>query len=247
MSAEELDLFGLLSAPFTDDEVKFKPAAVSGSRALALPYVDARVIQDRLDEVAGVAGWQDTYECLPDGSVVCALSLKINGEWICKMDVGGQSEQPDEGDRRKAAFSDALKRAAVKWGIGRYLYRLEPQWADYDPQKKRIVKPPVIAPAVARIAAKPAARPAAQGAANGTPPASGAELLRRLAAYEDRMRAVDLCVKGELLAAVVAAGVRAGHGSDLLAWSGAAISLAVEEAKAFEAAQRGRNGKAVPK
>jgi hypothetical protein len=48
-----------LAAPFEATEVKFKPAVVSGNRALALPYVDARVIQDRLDDVLGVTGWQD--------------------------------------------------------------------------------------------------------------------------------------------------------------------------------------------
>src|SRR5213592_2917072 len=56
-----------LSAPFELTEVKFKPAVVSGNRAMALAYVDARVIQDRLDDVLGVDGWQDEYECLPDG------------------------------------------------------------------------------------------------------------------------------------------------------------------------------------
>src|SRR5262249_14174357 len=57
-------------------------------------------------------------------------------------DVGGQSEQPDGGDRLKAAFSDALKRAAVKFGIGRYLYRLPSQWVDYDDKKRRFVRQP---------------------------------------------------------------------------------------------------------
>src|SRR5215208_4406006 len=138
-----------LMAPFDPRAVKWKAQLVKGNRALAVAYVDARVIQDRLDEALGVTGWPDAYECLPDGSVVCRLRLRLGDEWITKMDVGGQSEQPDEGDRRKAAFSDALKRAAVKFGIGRYLYRLEPQWVDYDPQKKKIVKPPKLpAPAL---------------------------------------------------------------------------------------------------
>src|SRR5438067_6611248 len=142
VTADVESLTQQLLAPFGSNEVKFKPAVVTGNRALALPYVDARVIQDRLDEVLGVAGWQDEYECLPDGSVVCRLRLRLGSEWITKMDVGGPSEQPDEGDRRKAAFSDALKRAAVKFGVGRYLYRLQPIWVDWDPQKKKIVKPP---------------------------------------------------------------------------------------------------------
>jgi hypothetical protein len=133
-----------LARPFDAGEVKFKPQSISGNRALAVAYVDARVVLDRLDSVLGVMAWQDSYECLPDGAVVCTLKIRINGEWIQKVDVGGQSEQPDEGDRRKAAFSDALKRCAVKWGIGRYIYRLKPQWCDYDLQKKQFVQTPTI-------------------------------------------------------------------------------------------------------
>src|SRR6185437_5300112 len=138
------ELTEALASPFDPREVKFKPAVVSGNRALALAYVDARVIQDRLDVVLGVAGWQDEYECLPDGSVVCRLRLRLGEEWITKMDVGGPSEQPDGGDRRKAAFSDALKRAAVKFGVGRYLYRLPSQWVDYDPHKRQFGQTPTL-------------------------------------------------------------------------------------------------------
>src|ERR1700679_4114983 len=104
-----------LSAPFDPREVKLKPAVVTGNRAMALAYVDARVIQDRLDDVLGVDGWQDDYECRDDGSVVCRLRLRLGDEWVTKVDVGGPSEQSDGGDRLKAAFSDALKRAAVKF------------------------------------------------------------------------------------------------------------------------------------
>src|SRR5947209_17792293 len=133
-----------LAAPFEHAEVKFKPAVVSGNRAMALAYVDARAIQDRLDEVLGVMGWQDSYKCLEDGSVVCRLRLRLGEEWVTKMDVGSPSEQPDGGDRLKAAFSDALKRAAVKFGIGRYLYRLPQIWCDYDPVKKQFPRTPAL-------------------------------------------------------------------------------------------------------
>ena len=246
-----------LLAPFEAGEVKFKPAVVSGSRALALPYVDARVIQDRLDEVLGVAGWQDEYECLPDGSVVCRLRLRLGHRWITKMDVGGPSEQPDEGDRRKAAFSDALKRAAVKFGVGRYLYRLKPIWVDYDPQRKQFVKPPqlpdsalpdrkvLVAPVAkepAPVKEQPAPAPAAVKAKGkkGTAalPANGEELQKRLYAYDARLASQGLCHAGDLVKHVVAAGVRAGYDSDLSTWTGPAIGLSVEETKLFEASCR---------
>jgi hypothetical protein len=135
-----------LSALFDPSEVKFKPAAVSGNRALALAYVDVRAVQNRLDEVCGVAGWQDSYRVLRDGAVLCRLRLRIGEQWIAKVDVGSPSAQPDNGHPTKAAFSDALKRAAVKFGVGRYLYRLPRQWCDYDPQKREFVRFPALPP-----------------------------------------------------------------------------------------------------
>jgi hypothetical protein len=253
-SVEELT--EALAAPFDPREVKFKPAVVSGHRALALAYIDARVIQDRLDDVLGVTGWQDEYECLPDGSVVCRLRLRLGDEWITKMDVGGQSEQPDEGDRRKAAFSDALKRAAVKFGIGRYLYRLPQQWCDYDPQKRQFARTPTLPPFALPKAAmgaktpKPAAEPAAKAApvegkakssaAHGAPalPADGVELQRRLNDYDARLAKQGVCAAGDLIKHIVAAGVKAGFDADLMSWTGPAIRLAVEETRAFEGQAR---------
>ena len=166
-----------LAAPFRRDEVKFKPAAVSGNRALALAYVDARAIQDRLDLVVGVAGWSDEYEMLPDGSALCRLKVRLGGEWVTKMDVGSPSEQPDEHDRVKAAVSDALKRAAVKFGIGRYLYRLLSQWADYDPKKRQFTAAPSLPPEALPARGKHAARPA--NAPAETPLRERADLLRK--------------------------------------------------------------------
>src|SRR3954451_1582893 len=164
-----------LGAPFDDTEVKFKPQAVKGNRALALAYVDVRAIMDRLDNVLGVENWQDRYQLLPDNSVMCRLRLRIGDRWITKTDVGGPSEQPDGGDRLKAAFSDVLKRAAVKFGIGRYLYRLPQQWADYDPQKRQFSGPPPVRDCRPQEAPLPAPAPAArrggrQGIETGRPP-----------------------------------------------------------------------------
>src|SRR5262249_60669292 len=116
-----------------------KPKIISDNRALAVAYLDARSVMDRLDEVVGTAGWKDDYEPLADGSVVCRLSLKLGGQWIVKSDVGTPNDQSDGADRVKTAFSDGLKRAAIKFGIARYLYRLPKQWLDYDPERKQFI------------------------------------------------------------------------------------------------------------
>lgn len=117
------DIAAALAAPFPANEVHWRAGSITkdGKRAMALPYLDARASQDRLDEALGLANWQDDYHVLGDGSVACTLRLRIDDEWIAKQDVGSPSEQPAAGDRMKAAYSDSLKRCAVKFGVGRYL------------------------------------------------------------------------------------------------------------------------------
>jgi len=227
----------MLADPFDPKELKFKPQMVKNNRALAMPYIDARCVQDRLDEVVGVDGWQDRYEVLPDGSVVCTLRVRLGGRWITKTDVGSLSEQPDGGDRLKAAFSDALKRAAVKFGVGRYLYRLPATWVDYDPVKKQLTQAPQLPdwalPGGFRMPPKPAPAPAPKPPANL--PATGAELHRRLSEYEGRLVVQKACVPGALMKYVADAGLRAGYPANVAAWSGPAIAFAVEVVKEFEA------------
>ena len=234
-----------LAAPFEPREVKYKPQMVKNNRCLAMAYIDARLIQDRLDEVLGVENWEDGYKILPDGSVMCRLRVKLGDRWISKTDVGSPSEQPDGGDRLKAAFSDALKRAAVKFGIGRYLYRLPAQWVDYDPVKKQIVQLPQM-PAFALPKAKPtpAAEPKPDAKAAGLPP-NGQELHRRLQEYDAKLAAQKVCPRGALLAHVTQAGVKAGYTANLNDWTGPAIPFAVDAVKEFE--QAVRQGKPEPR
>ena len=79
-----------------------------------LVYIDARDVMNRLDEVFGVAGWQAHYDSV-GGRMICKLGCKIDGNWITKSDGAGDTDI--EGD--KGGISDARKRAAVLWGIGR--------------------------------------------------------------------------------------------------------------------------------
>lgn len=124
-----------LSEPFPPGEVQWRIEALSKDkrRALVVPYVDACTVLDRLDKAVGPEGWQDSYEVLSDGE----RSLKDERgerrervvEVKCRLTVlGVTKEDVGEGDSLKAAFSDALKRAAVKFGVGRYLYELPKKW-----------------------------------------------------------------------------------------------------------------------
>ena len=109
------EILHFLKEPFGKYSVKFRQGA--GGKQLA--YIDARTVMKRLDEVVGINNWQTEYEeC--SGRIICKLSLRIDGEWITKCDGAGDTKI--EGD--KGGISDALKRAAVNFGIGRYLYVL---------------------------------------------------------------------------------------------------------------------------
>jgi hypothetical protein len=139
----KLTLREQLAEPFDPAVVGWKPQMVKNNRALATAYIDARDVMNRLDEVFGVENWEDDYVFLESGDVLCRLTITtlIGQRKITKCDVGNPSDQPDKGDRMKAACSDALKRAAVKFGIGRYLYSIDAGWVDYDPVKKTVSPP----------------------------------------------------------------------------------------------------------
>jgi len=123
-----------LSAPFNPDKVHWRVGSTTkdNSKGLALAYLDARDVQDRLDNVCGVENWQSDYIDAGNGKTCCRIGIKIGDEWIWKAD--GAGDTAIEGD--KGAFSDAFKRAAVSWGIGRYLYRLENIWVALSPMGK---------------------------------------------------------------------------------------------------------------
>ena len=117
MCTKHRELFAALAAPFAAGEVKSRP---QGGRKLS--YVTARTVMNRLDAVMGPENWWDDYTPLGN-SVICRLTLRLpDGQVLTKCDLGGVAGMADAGDDDKSGFSDALKRTAVKFGVGRYLY-----------------------------------------------------------------------------------------------------------------------------
>lgn len=110
---------------FPMDAISWRAQTVTkdGKKALALAYIDARDVMNRLDDVCGPEGWQCKYSHAT-GKTICDIGIKCGDEWVWKADGAGDTDIEAE----KGAISDAFKRAAVKWGIGRYLYDLEAVW-----------------------------------------------------------------------------------------------------------------------
>ncbi len=139
-----------LKAPFPSSWVGWKAQSTNRdkTRALAVAYIDARAVMARLDAVVGPGHWSDAYRVIRDDTYIVRdgdgkerrvreveVECRLTVLGVTKVDVGS-------GEDAKAAYSDAFKRAAVKFGIGRYLYSLPKQWVDYDARTRQIVTPP---------------------------------------------------------------------------------------------------------
>lgn len=114
-----------------------------GPKGTQLAYIDARQVMDLLDDVCGPENWACEYKQVKD-VVYCGLSINTEAGWVCKWDAGDESNI----DAQKGEASDSFKRAAVRWGVGRFLYGLG--------QKKPTYTTPAAKPA-APVPTKPAA------------------------------------------------------------------------------------------
>jgi hypothetical protein len=128
-----------LKAPFPESDVQWRifRCGVSNGKpwAKVLAYIDARAIQDRLDEVFGIQNWSIEYQHT-GGGVMCGITVNIHGIpniecWVIKWDGADATDiEPFKG-----GISSAMKRAASAWGIGRYLYNLEEAFAEVSKER----------------------------------------------------------------------------------------------------------------
>ncbi|MGI8747487.1 MAG: Rad52/Rad22 family DNA repair protein [Deinococcus sp.] len=129
-----------LGAPFSVHLIGWKPQHFNKerSRALLLAYIDARAVQDRLDAVCPDE-WSFALEVIP-GTATPTVKGRLTVLGVTREDIGEAGD--GEMGTLKAATSDALKRCAVQFGIGRYLYDLPKTWADWNDQKREPKSPP---------------------------------------------------------------------------------------------------------
>lgn len=135
--------------PFPASDVSWRLQYVNEQRmqGIAVPYLDARAVADRLDEVVGQNRWKDTYTPWHESvsgkktksSQLCTISIYDDelGQWIDKTDGAEDSDI----EAVKGGLSDAFKRAAVKWNIGRYLYSFNTVWVAAEARGNSYVIP----------------------------------------------------------------------------------------------------------
>src|SRR5271157_598130 len=149
-----------LGEPFDPELIYWKPQATSKdkTKAVAAAYADPRAYSDRLNEVIGPDKWSTHYEVTtiapiagPDptdwknkfsykGKVLVVATVIIEG--VGQNSGTGESDAVDE-NAITSAEAQAFKRAATRFGLGRYLYDLPMnQWVPYDDTSRRITDPP---------------------------------------------------------------------------------------------------------
>lgn len=121
-------------APFHPDDLEWRIGSQGSGWARCFAYVTNRAIMNRLDEVAGAANWQTNFNQLnpiKNGKIdgfMCGIGVRASvidpqqpsTEWVWKFDGSDTTDF----EALKGGVSGAMKRAAVSWGIGRYLYNL---------------------------------------------------------------------------------------------------------------------------
>lgn len=131
------NIFEKLKAKFDEKDLEFRVGTTNSDKTmgLALAYVQARAIQNRLDEVVGFENWKVAYREIKDG-FLCTLSIRINNEWISKEDGANITDF----ESVKGGISNAFKRVASSgFGIGRYLYNARNSWYPIKQQGKGFV------------------------------------------------------------------------------------------------------------
>lgn len=134
-TAQGVEILKLLEEPFPVDVIKWRTGSTNKRNwqegkqrwGMALAYIDARIVRDRLNDVCG-AFWQSKHLGISASIVGCEIGIMIAGEWIWRSDGAGGTDVEAE----KGAMSDAFKRAAVQWGVGRYLYNVPSKWVELD-------------------------------------------------------------------------------------------------------------------
>lgn len=124
-------IFDRLAEPFPVDAVSWRVGSTTGdkTKGMALAYIDARDVQERFDMVVGPANWQRRHPHV-GGTTTCEIDVWCDERgWVTKTDGAGDTDVEAE----KGSLSDSFKRAAVNWGVGRYLYGLKSPWVELEP------------------------------------------------------------------------------------------------------------------
>jgi hypothetical protein len=116
-----------LSEPFDEKTIGIKVQSFSKdrSKAMLVAYAQHTDVAARLDAVDPT--WSTRSVAVERLGDIHTVRMQLTVKGVTRENVG-------DGDDQKSAYSDALKRCAMLFGVGRYLYDAEQVWVEYSEQ-----------------------------------------------------------------------------------------------------------------
>ena len=128
------EMHAALCRPFPVDELEWRLQSVriveGKIKGMCLAYITAREVMARMDMVFGASGWSSTMAPIMLGGKDTGIICTIAAGGVSHSDVSDLTDV----EPLKGGASTALKRAAVHFGIGRYLYDLPNCYIEENPQ-----------------------------------------------------------------------------------------------------------------
>ena len=132
-----------LTAPIQPHEVEWRIQSKGNGKMTIVPYITNRCVMERFDKAFGAENWTSEFREISNG-FLCRLTVTINKREVYREDGASKTNIEPE----KGGISDAMKRAAVQFGLGRCLYdyprvfiecegKFIPDWA-YDKLDKLV-------------------------------------------------------------------------------------------------------------
>jgi hypothetical protein len=132
-----------LATPFHPNDLEWRAqragSGAKGPWVMVVPYITNPAIMQRFDDVVGAANWSEEFKAIPTlQGVMCGITLHFaDGRNVTKWDGSGLMGAKDglsAADAEKGTITGAEKRAAMHWGVGRYLYYLDATFAQVVPK-----------------------------------------------------------------------------------------------------------------
>jgi hypothetical protein len=150
LSAEQVkQLVAELEVPFDSAQIEWRVMNTTKNgqplRGQVVPYADQRAYTDRLNALFTPAGWTRKYTIQASSNFERSQDKKIVAKVLvsCELTIFGLGshsatgeEFADDPNALTAAEAQAFKRAAVCFGLGRYLYYFTGTWVDLDDHKR---------------------------------------------------------------------------------------------------------------
>jgi hypothetical protein len=110
----------ILTAPLTAQEIEWRVQSQTkdGQKIIVVPYITNRCVMQRFDDQFGWAGWQNEIKEI-EGGFLCTITAVLSGGEIVRKTDGASRTGIEP---VKGGISDAMKRCAVQFGLGRSLY-----------------------------------------------------------------------------------------------------------------------------